>query len=318
MLLSKFRKAKLSLPSQNQIVLVDQSFTDYDEFKSYALNWDLDFILTSNNGFNADFHYSLVNHCVFGHVRLQCSIHQLGQAPGDMRTFVIPANDEVSYSWRQHQIKGNTLQLFPENGELYSISDPTFDCFVISFPTVYIQQTLLQLEGNHVTDITNSERVWLVDKETLSKLRRLCRLYKIGMQDPDAVLLKTLLSSLLLRPKWIKTTFKEGRQLIDFCHDFVNENPSETIRMKDIVLLTGKSERSIQYSFKKQMGITPFEYIKSLKLQNVFKDLKVYKELSISEIAHRNGFSHLGQFSTDFKRKFGLTPTQRRNSKDLK
>lgn len=292
-----------------QIILADQTFRDFEEFRSNALNWDLDFVLTSNNGFRADFHYALVNNCVFGHVKMGCRMHQMGEAPPGMMTFVIPSQDEVEYSWRRHDINGSTLQLFPKGGELSSLSNASFNCFVISFQRYQVLEILIEMGYSDYVKDFDQELVWEIDAISIMNLRSLCGHYKKGTEDPNSLLLKGILGSYFKR-KDLKLNKESGRKwIIDLCHDFVISSIPDTIKMKDLTFITGKSERSLQYTFKNQLGISPFEYVKSVKLHRAYLDVIKHPELSITEIAYKNGFSHLGQFSLDFKKKFGVLPS---------
>ena len=59
------------------------------------------------------------------------------------------------------------------------------------------------------------------------------------------------------------------------------------------------------------MNMTPLEYLKAWKLNHVYKVLRKAgpDEVLIKQLAYANGFYHLGQFSRDYKRLFGESPS---------
>jgi AraC-like DNA-binding protein len=69
--------------------------------------------------------------------------------------------------------------------------------------------------------------------------------------------------------------------------------------------------------FSEVEGITIEKYIIAQKIERV-KELLVYDELSLSEIAHQMGYSSVAYLSTQFKKVTGLTPTYFKNVKENK
>jgi AraC family ethanolamine operon transcriptional activator len=69
--------------------------------------------------------------------------------------------------------------------------------------------------------------------------------------------------------------------------------------------------RTLIYSFKDWFGMGPIAYLKLLRLNAVHRRLKEPREsVRIFDVAADFGFWHMGHFSTNYKRVFGVTPTQ--------
>ncbi len=62
-------------------------------------------------------------------------------------------------------------------------------------------------------------------------------------------------------------------------------------------------------------GITLEQYIIQQKIEKA-KELLFYDELTLSQIAHRLGYSSVGHLSAQFKKVTGLTPSQLKKQKD--
>ncbi len=69
--------------------------------------------------------------------------------------------------------------------------------------------------------------------------------------------------------------------------------------------------------FSEVEGTTIEKYFIAQKIEKV-KELLVYDELSLSEIAHRLNYSSVAYLSSQFKRVTGLTPTHFKNIRSLK
>ena len=72
------------------------------------------------------------------------------------------------------------------------------------------------------------------------------------------------------------------------------------------------SERTLRHAFRERMNVTPLEYLKAHKLNHVYNVLRrsAPSEVLIKQVALSKGFYHLGQFSQDYKRLFGESPSQ--------
>ncbi|MEP0860779.1 MAG: helix-turn-helix transcriptional regulator [Ignavibacterium sp.] len=130
-----------------------------------------------------------------------------------------------------------------------------------------------------------------------------------------------------------KVLIENGFELIDSRHSRIIEKIKVTIieTIKDMSegkianvqfsdLLQENLHLSYQYLsglFSSSEGITIEKYIILQKIEKV-KELIVYDELSISEIAYRLGYSSVQHLSNQFKKITGLTPSHFKKIKDIK
>ena len=98
--------------------------------------------------------------------------------------------------------------------------------------------------------------------------------------------------------------------IIQLSIEYIQHNLSNKITMVDLTNVTGYSERSLQLVFKKQFNQTPFEYIEGERLKKAKALIEAYKQSKkIAEIAQDVGLTHLGRFSVNFKKQFGISPS---------
>lgn len=91
--------------------------------------------------------------------------------------------------------------------------------------------------------------------------------------------------------------------------EFINENIATPISVADIAKSTGIGIRTLQKMFKEQLGVTPYSYIINCRLDRVRAELRSsHSSAYVSQVAFRWGFQHMGEFSSRYKKRFGVSP----------
>lgn len=90
--------------------------------------------------------------------------------------------------------------------------------------------------------------------------------------------------------------------------DFLNSQLETPFKMQDLCKYISKSESQTIKIFKKEYGITPYQYVLSKKI-GIAKNLLKNTNMSIREIAQRLGFADEYYFSNIFKQKTGMRPS---------
>jgi AraC-like DNA-binding protein len=96
--------------------------------------------------------------------------------------------------------------------------------------------------------------------------------------------------------------------IIQLIHHNAKENQSDINMHDEIVKETGLSYQYVSSLFSSMEGITIEKYIIHQKIEKV-KELIVYDELTLSEIAYRLGYSSVQHLSNQFKKITGLSPS---------
>ncbi|WP_157215409.1 helix-turn-helix transcriptional regulator [Flavisphingomonas formosensis] len=84
-------------------------------------------------------------------------------------------------------------------------------------------------------------------------------------------------------------------------------------RVEDVAALTGMSVRALQVRFRETTGESLGTYIDRIQFRKAATLLRT-TDLPLKAIAWRVGFGHAGNFSTAFRRRFGVTPSDYRRS----
>jgi len=93
---------------------------------------------------------------------------------------------------------------------------------------------------------------------------------------------------------------------------FIEENIGEPLTLRDMCQFAHVSARTLEYGFNEFSGLSPMAYLKSCRLCGALQDLeqRAVTGESVTFIANRWGFWHMGQFAADFKRAYGLRPRE--------
>lgn len=90
---------------------------------------------------------------------------------------------------------------------------------------------------------------------------------------------------------------------------YMEQHYGEKITVEQLAALSYVSASSLTHKFKKELGISPIEYLIDIRIQKS----KIYlqrKQLPLTEVAVICGFSSLSYFSTSFQKRVGLTPSE--------
>lgn len=90
---------------------------------------------------------------------------------------------------------------------------------------------------------------------------------------------------------------------------FVERHYHEPIDVASIARSAGLSPSRLQHVFKDVTALSPIQYLKRLRLHRA-RLLMIGEGLGAGEAAFRVGYASPSQFSREFKRQFGLTPSR--------
>jgi AraC family ethanolamine operon transcriptional activator len=113
-------------------------------------------------------------------------------------------------------------------------------------------------------------------------------------------------------PHHAKASLNRQRQLIRRTEDYVAHLTEQPLRIGLLCRAIDVRERTLREAFYKVTDTSPLAYLKTQQLNRVHRVLCDVDpdEVLIKQVAVANGFTHLGQFSRDFKRLFGELPSE--------
>lgn len=89
---------------------------------------------------------------------------------------------------------------------------------------------------------------------------------------------------------------------------FIDAHFTESLTIDRIAREAGMSEFHFFRLFKQTIGVSPYQYLLSIRLKKALVLLKA--DYSVSDVAHSIGFADLQSFSKAFKKHYGCAPSQ--------
>ncbi|WP_417794478.1 AraC family transcriptional regulator [Terasakiella pusilla] len=100
---------------------------------------------------------------------------------------------------------------------------------------------------------------------------------------------------------------------IKLARDYIHSHISEKLDMMILSQVSNCSYRTLQRGFMSAFNLTPIQYIRKVRLQFVKNEINLAgPEITISAIARKWGFGHLGRFANEFHKEFGYHPREHR------
>jgi len=116
-----------------------------------------------------------------------------------------------------------------------------------------------------------------------------------------------LLSLLKIAEKKYMPSAKDNKILPAI--NYIAENYNKRICNEDLAAITGVSTVYFRKIFKEAMGISPINYIQSVKMKKA-SDMLKSDYSSIADIAVSLGYNDIYEFSKSFKKHSGISPSQ--------
>lgn len=96
--------------------------------------------------------------------------------------------------------------------------------------------------------------------------------------------------------------------------EYMESHAHEPLTVAAIAAQVGVSLRSLYAGFQRYRGRSPMEHLRNLRLERACAELNhaaaAHDEASVTQVALRWGFGHLGQFAANYKARFGELPSQ--------
>lgn len=93
--------------------------------------------------------------------------------------------------------------------------------------------------------------------------------------------------------------------------DYIEAHLDQPVTVVDLVKATGVAGRTLFMHFKDFKGVSPMRYLRNARLLQARQALlRAEPQASVTEIALRAGFTHMGRFSAEYRRCFGELPSR--------
>lgn len=93
--------------------------------------------------------------------------------------------------------------------------------------------------------------------------------------------------------------------------EYLEANAENVVELADICGVAGVPLRTLHHQFRRSLGKTPMQLLREIRLDRVRRDLlRPHPGASVTNVALKWGFDHLGRFSASYRQRFGETPRE--------
>lgn len=251
-------------------------------------------------------------------------------ALGDYFGVHMPTNGSAHCCHNGHQFEANTIRALVTNPKAALTMQLEEDSpqLLIRIEKQVLLEYLTRLRGRRLTDplvfhpefdLTTDVAVrWHAAVQLLHT-----EVYQSGslVQSGHGIsgIEELLMNSLLFvqpsnyRDELIRPVKQRGRRVVQDAIDYIEAHLAEPITMESIARNVHMSVRSIQQGFRDELGVSPMTYVRDRRLERVHDELADAMPgdgVTVTEAATRWGFNHLGSFAAEYRKRWGVSPSE--------
>ncbi|MGW6055433.1 AraC family transcriptional regulator [Streptomyces sp. NPDC055189] len=93
--------------------------------------------------------------------------------------------------------------------------------------------------------------------------------------------------------------------------DAMEAHPEHPFTVAALAEIAGVGIRRLQQGFGHHVGMSPMDYLRRARLARVYEELRAKEpgQVTVTDVAFRWGFTHLGRFAAAYRQRYGVTPS---------
>ena len=223
-------------------------------------------------------------------------------------------------AFQNRVVEKNELMVLFSGDDLDVVFNGKHQVFSLTVEEAYFKEAFMHYFNREVEEMITSERLFMKNERVDRYVNHMHSWLNYFMQkDPREVtfreflyierqILHDLFSSVHLQDE----VSHNGRFVIPKAREMLHASMENDLSIAQIAHDLGVSVRTLQHHFKNELGVTPKQYLQSLRLNAIYEELlrASEKEVMVSDIAYKYNYYHLGHFATEYKQMFGENPSQ--------
>lgn len=129
------------------------------------------------------------------------------------------------------------------------------------------------------------------------------------LQERIFVALTRMLTAAAPQPLRGAGTRIQRQRIVEEVREFILQHPAAPASIPDLCQRFHISRRALQNSVEDITGLAPLAFMRTLRLNAVRRQLRATPS-TVSEAAYAWGFNHLSQFAQDYRKLFGIRPSE--------
>lgn len=243
----------------------------------------------------------------------------------------MPMNGRAMINHRRQTFEANTIRaLVTTPGLPLRIDfDPDSPQLIIRIEARAIAAHLTRLLSRSLSKPLEFEPEFDLTTEAAMRWHTAVQLIHTEVFHPDSLIQRgqgigaveeLVMSSLLqLQPSNYHAEFlqppqpDQRRRVVRDAMNYIDDHLAERITMDSVSKAVHMSVRSIQQGFHEELGMTPMTYLRERRLERAHEDLTdaiPTDGVTVTKVAERWGFHHLGSFAVEYRKRWGEAPSE--------
>ena len=302
--------------------------SQFDTFETFALavkGWGLDFQQLDCGPFNARLHQFGSQNLLITNAQFNRNILQRGTYPDEMYTFGLTVS-QTRPTIKYHELKRNSLSLFPKGENLDAVSHSDFHCYTFMIANQVVEKRLtenlpyfveIMLRQGGLVDSASGEvqelRQFLISlNDEALKDDEFIKSEKFNSEVPDMLLDHVISVLSAAKERTYSVAQLQRTKLLQDINSWLAESVCKAHSVEEISKRFQVNERKLRRIFSETYRVSPQQYLLALRLNGARRDLyqASASTTKIGDIANRWDFWHMGKFAKYYHRQFGELPSE--------
>ena len=223
-------------------------------------------------------------------------------------------------NYRNQKFAPNELVILRHPEEIDIVLSHRNDCYSFAIEEEFFYTNFLAYFKKDFDEVVKKRHIY-IDPAYRVEFRSFCKFWSSYFLHSDKT---TLLLNAYdkIEQKIIESLFgffqiegeKKNRtnQTLKLARELLEAKVTEEIKLVEVSKILGISQRTLEYTFKNNLGMSSKRYLQLLRLNAIRKELLVAEptKTRVSDVALKYGFFHMGHFGSEYKKLFGQTPKE--------
>ena len=222
-------------------------------------------------------------------------------------------------NYRNHKLKSGELLLLTYDEEIDLVISESNTTFTIAMEETFFEEAFYTYFGIPF-DKSVKKRILVLDPYReyafLLFLKRWLH-YFLRQRDTgtsisnysqiEAEIIHTLFSFFRL-----ESTQRSENSILKSARELLQDSLDDDLKITETAKALGVSQRTLEYTFKQNLGMTSKTYLQILRLYKIHDILRMAdpSTTKVSDVALNYAFFHMGHFAAEYKKLFGESPTE--------
>jgi AraC family transcriptional regulator len=225
----------------------------------------------------------------------------------------------------QQQVGGGPgkLCIMPEGHESHWLIGEQFSFIHLYFTQQQLQACAERIWDKEVSQLRLDEHTFLDDPQIAQLIEHWIAPInwhdtseRLGLEQASQLLITHLVRHYSTQ-QFAQPVLKGGLSPVQWrhCREYIEANLSEALGLGELAAITGLSEFHFAHLFKRSSGLSPHQYVLKQRIEAACRLLRD-TDKSLAQISYELGFSSQAHFSSRFKQRLSLSPSQYRRQSD--